>query len=1223
MARLNKLQELLHLVEDPLLEKLGNSFDADPRILQFKVQTPLEFQQLIDGNLNGKLEEMLMKSVENSLFNPNKRKNLTGETQVAKKIKTQRFNNLKVLKVSAVTSLKPQLEVSQEELDEFLTKNISELEILSVPEHYPTKPHTVSSLAELYYLTQTLPLIKLLPGSNKALMTENYELALLEGKIAVLYSRIEELKRQGKWSLRQPQRFYDPYTYAKKTKKFIFTWDNLLDEARWMSTEFKESLKFKKSCCVVIAHAVRDYWRYGSVVCVRRKNIVHLSQDEITRANALEAAVPVVDDNVQDTDMGITDEIIQLPILDEIELVPDENTDLPDVDTIMHALDVNIEVTDNVEIAPQISESIDVQLLTKTEDDDEDDENVYFPTPAQILPTVRPTYNAPSSESPFKLHIDINELKKIDQSIIKNLPKFTPFDDVVADVNPTPALKSSDNSMIPVSRLLHPFDEDDDWYKIVLKETNKPSSKKSDGPPEYQKGLFGFQSRRRFSYLKPPKPPLIKNIDYRSPTIWLPQDDKYLIHYVAEFSFNWDLISEHLLLFASSLKKYKSNIERRTPWQCFERYIQLNEKFQFSDMKGVYAYHAQKWLEHAHKAQLTTKRRISPLGVGTESIQRGHRRLRWASLFDAMRKCMKKRELAASKVTSRRLNESSSNGGSASASTQIETTTSTESSNTNNSSNTLNATANGGVVSGGASSVTPSSNSSTGNGISTGSTTRVADRVPTPAELSKLKFDRDKSIQEAHMNQQVTRSRMLAAVTQQQKQQIGVKKQVGATANSNTSVSPSSNVASTSSLTPIAPTAHVPGLGASAGNSNLSSNSITSPISGTGNIQRAQSGLNINTGSPQLQQQQQQKQQLQLQQQLVQQQQLQQQSSTALSNQFHSKGPTTPNGNPYTTEQLQQLIQKQRRMMQQLNLMNSQAKSPSLMQGVSINKLSPQLQQQQLMQNKLANMQQSSPTQALPIQAPLLSQTSQSQGLLGTSATKPRVQFAPAQVSAIINSIQQKNPSFTKEQVTKLAAQYLASLQQQQQNRYNQAQAAQTAQGAQGAQGTTQQQQLQQRLQQQQIQQRIAQPHHPQGASGQYRQQATSTHKSLPQISSLTPQERSQLQMLKAAKSAQQQQLQQQQKVQQLQHNQSAQLQQLQQRKAGSSPVSMPLDMQNMSKLEFEQRKKVILQKQQLQQQQLQQQQLQQQQLLQGQNPLSRAPSSSSSGSPQGSGSPR
>ena len=42
-----------------------------------------------------------------------------------------------------------------------------------------------------------------------------------------------------------------------------------------------------------------------------------------------------------------------------------------------------------------------------------------------------------------------------------------------------------------------------------------------------------------------------------------------------------------------------------------------------------------------------------------------------------------------------------------------------------------------------------------------------------------------------------------------------------------------------------------------------------------------------------------------------------------------------------------------------------------------------------------------------------------------------RIHFPPAQVSKVINDIQQQNPGLSKDQVTKLAAQYLASLLQQ------------------------------------------------------------------------------------------------------------------------------------------------------------------------------------------------
>ena len=146
---------------------------------------------------------------------------------------------------STVDSLKSQHQIDQQNLDWFLSQPLEDLEVMTVPEQYPLTVPAVLPLAELYYLTQTLALIKLLPGSHKVLMTENFELALAEGKIAVLYSRIEELKRQGKWSLRQPQKFYDPFKFIRKSKKKSFHWDYLLQEGKWMADDFRESLKYK------------------------------------------------------------------------------------------------------------------------------------------------------------------------------------------------------------------------------------------------------------------------------------------------------------------------------------------------------------------------------------------------------------------------------------------------------------------------------------------------------------------------------------------------------------------------------------------------------------------------------------------------------------------------------------------------------------------------------------------------------------------------------------------------------------------------------------------------------------------------------------------------------------------------------------------------------------------------------------------------------------------
>lgn len=961
-ARQDKLRELLFLFTNPLqsLEafkardssQVGQDFYSANDIAR---NEPLNINLLPYVSDSQALKNELISALQTELFQPEHLKRPAESPEIERASKSRKttmkdypsrimpVDSKQAVKKLAVTSLKSPVEALDAHMNEFLNKSILELDVIQVPENYPTEVHDVSSLAELYYLTQTLPLFKLLPGSHKTLMTENFELALLEGKIAVLYARIEELKRQKKWSLRQPIRYYDPYIYSKKNKKSkAYSWDILLDESKWLSTDFKESTKFKKACCFTIAQGIQDYWSYGKVMCIKRAPIKHVGESNKT---------------------NIVDQIMS-----EVETAEPTQRDSP-------SLKENATSPDNVEgmktEKADIADTIDISKLLER------------PSPSsEITPPELPEYTKEDLEAagisdvenvPFKTHADISDLRKVDQSIVRNLPRYSAFDGYESLLS---SRKSTEFSIMPVSRMLHPMDSEQGWFKIILKDSKgaELGSSKISGPPEYQKGLFGSQ-HRRFNFLRPPKPPNVRNIEFRSPTIWLPQDDMHLIHYVAEFCFNWDLIAAHLNSHSATLKRYESNIERRTPWQCFERYIQLNEKFQFSDMKGINAYPAQQWLEHAHKAQLTTKRRISPLGVGNESIQRGHRKLRWASMFDAMRKTMRKREQALAKINHRRSANNSPDYGVAS-----------------------NA-ANGG---------------------------RANDHIPSPAELLRLKFDRDRSKQETHMSQEATRARMLNAVSQLQKGQQGS--------------APAGPGMAHKSVQQQREQAHSAAVAAAAGVPQRRMSQAPNQLQGM--QQRAQgagmttlgAGANllrpqtVGPGSAPL---------------LLQQQQLGPQASVV----NDLKRPTTPNGTPYTKEQIQQLLllQKQRRLMQQQNQAGSGGVAGSgnanmaNLQGASAQgrKLQGYQANQQATGQSLSAAQSNAGVGG-NTGAP--SQAAMALGKRTGTPTKGRLQFAPAHVSAIINSIQQKNPNLTKEQVTKLAASYLANLQQQQQNRLHQQQ---------------------------------------------------------------------------------------------------------------------------------------------------------------------------------------
>lgn len=707
-------------------------------------------------------------------------------------------------------------------------KEAQETLVLLLKENLPSKIPEATSLAELYYLAQPLPLVKLMPTTHKVVTSTMFEAALTEGKINVVHSRIEELKKQGKWGLRQPKKFVDPFRARQRTH-----WDNLLSEMNWMAVDYREERKLRVATCACIAQSVLDYFKYGKVCCVKRKEIVHIEPEEPT----------VQLEEVMDLD-GLAEDA-------------EEPQDAMDISKLLQRPDAAAEI--GARELPQVSA-------------EEYEQHV----------------------SPFKLSLSMDELNDRDKTLIESLPAFQSFSKFGDEFERLP--------LVPISKSLLPV-EDEDWYNVYLKQ----NVDETPVQPPNQKGLFG-SNQRRLNTVKPPSPPSLKYLDLRTPTIWLPEDDQRLIDYVGEFSFNWGIVSAHLS--KRPTRSYSSNIERRTPWQCFERYIQLNDTFQIQDMRGHNTLNAMKWLEHAHHIQTTTKRRISPLGVGVDSIQRGHKRLRWASMFDAIRKCMRKRE-----------------------------------------------------------SVTRPNNSQLRKNIDD---KKLA--APTPAELLKLKYEREKSIQEMHLQNSHARQRIAP--------NVGSAGTGGATGGATGSAGASGNAQAAAQQQQQRPVAQQQSQG-------------STPVMGNASLpqQNPQHRLQPSAGRP---------------------------SSVPVqqvnANQARSNSNTmvgTPTGSKmgnlsqYTPEQVQQIMQlRQRQQLQQ-----------------------QQQQQQQHLQNKSFNGIQSAPNSSMS--SPVMNQSQNPMSPMNSTASvNGRMNNSvSAQITAIINKIQAQNPNMSKQEVTKIAAQYLSSLQ--------------------------------------------------------------------------------------------------------------------------------------------------------------------------------------------------
>lgn len=590
------------------------------------------------------------------------------------------------------------------------------------------KPHRVAaarSLIELYYQERTLQLPRLLLRAHKAVTSRSFEASLVEGKVAVLFSRIEELKRQQRWSLRQPRKYMDPFISQGQHT----VWDGVLEEGRWVAEDMRQLRRFKAaSGCTFAEEALEIRGKLKKVDMKDERDRKSKEDKEIEETQPGKEA---------DTNTGKPEKAMENADTTEVEAVKAASKEVKNDDTEMKdsanenqkGKEVN-EVKKAVDNGDKTIEDASDSKGLKSDKAKESMEKVASIRPSDTLldhtlissddSAKATSTNAAWMTGGLPLTVYHDDLSPCGQGIVDHIPQYKPLGGRAA------AHAIERDPFGHVSVLLPPKDDMPSWYKVVAREMSPGGLQLSSGSSASSAGrsasganrttaahpLFG--PYRRFNVLKPLRPPPLRNIQLRIPTIWLPSDDRKLIRYVTQFSFNWEIIAACLAP-KPTLCRYFSNIERRTPWQCFERYIQLNNRFRFSDMRGRYTAAAREWLQTAHRVQVTTRRRISPLGVGQESVQRGHRRLRWASMFEAMRKLMRRREAANVGTSSGATSTTSADGG----------------------------------KDGGEASSNVTADSKTSESAQVAQAARFD--TPTPEQLSHLKWERDRAIRRAYV----------------------------------------------------------------------------------------------------------------------------------------------------------------------------------------------------------------------------------------------------------------------------------------------------------------------------------------------------------------------------------------------------------------------------------------------------------------------------------------
>ncbi|KAJ1020175.1 hypothetical protein NDA16_004455 [Ustilago loliicola] len=111
-----------------------------------------------------------------------------------------------------------------------------------------------ANLYRWYVRARASPGAGMVGKADKCLMTSDWKVAFNEQRFVRAMARIEKLKAQGEWSFRQPKKQKGPV--VRKAH-----WDHLLEEMKWLQTDFREERRWKMTVAFHIAHEVAAWHR--------------------------------------------------------------------------------------------------------------------------------------------------------------------------------------------------------------------------------------------------------------------------------------------------------------------------------------------------------------------------------------------------------------------------------------------------------------------------------------------------------------------------------------------------------------------------------------------------------------------------------------------------------------------------------------------------------------------------------------------------------------------------------------------------------------------------------------------------------------------------------------------------------------------------------------------------------------------------------------------------
>lgn len=506
-------------------------------------------------------------------------------------------------RLSTVVFAKPQKPLSDGETLEVSRVDDRETQRTSSGERdylytlFEHKAHSMSRQTSMTYLIQ---------NAHKTLSTSDH---LVEYELSAesrILKRLYQLQEKQRWALRQ-------YKRADEASRPTCHWDLLLDHMKWMRTDFREERKWKLAAARSVAESCVE-WVASSPEA--RKQL----QVRIRPAKAIPKADEPQDINMEDG------AVLSLSSAPTPELMPSNEDD---------------------SMSDDIADPGEVQISA---------------VPAALFSLGASEFNFAVDQT-HALDKLLNELPLYEPSAVEsNLPRSTIAERLDGKWR---------TDIVPVSRWATeklPVKE----YKPPVKRSRyeyelEPSPAKTAAPlppEEINVALFMPENKHirdrihpGHSFRPPSEHPMPTQafFETRSSSQWTHAEDDELRKLVKDYSYNWSLISSCL----TPRSSYTSGADRRTPWECFERWIGLeglpadmSKTAYFKTYSGrieAAGRHVAAQIEEAQRraginVQISSRKRTTqPVRVERKRTQRH------LAMLDAMRKLAKKRETALQK----------------------------------------------------------------------------------------------------------------------------------------------------------------------------------------------------------------------------------------------------------------------------------------------------------------------------------------------------------------------------------------------------------------------------------------------------------------------------------------------------------------------------------------------------------------------------------------------